>query len=259
MSVLITVLTKPGGPVTDLTANDFTVHAGKQQLKVTAAERATQPLSIELLVDNSQPQGMGGAMGDLRTALDHFIQVIRGGDPQAQIGMYNVAGQAIPVVKLDAPAADLDQAISHLFLLNEPTGALLEAIEDASRDLAERPPPRRAIVSVDFASAEATPDTALPGVGKAVGKCGATVWAISVANVTPESRKREAVLDTITHRSGGLRISMVRSSGLPDQLKAIANSLLSQYMIQFPRPSGQLEELKIDTPKGKALATMFAQ
>jgi hypothetical protein len=259
MSALVTVVTKASGPATDLTAKDFTVHTGKQPLPVTAAERATQPLSIELLVDNSQPQGMSAAMGDLRVALANFVKAIRAGEPDAQIGMYNFAGQAIPVVKLDAPAADLDHAIAQLFLIQQPTGPLLEAIEDASRDLAERPAPRRAIVSVDFASAESTPDTALGGVDKAVYQSGATVWAVSVADVVPESRKREVVLTAVTHHTGGLRISMVRSSGLPDQLKAIANSLLSQYTIHFARPSGELEELKIETPKGNALATMFAQ
>jgi hypothetical protein len=88
------------------------------------------------------------------------------------------------------------------------------------------------------------------------------VWAISVADPsrgTAQSRKREVVLGTIIPRTGGLRIPIVRSSGLPNQLKAIANSLVSQYMIQFVRPAGELEQLKIDTPKGMALATMFAQ
>lgn len=259
MSVLVTVVTKADGPATDLTAKDFTVHAGKQALQVTAAERATQPLSIELLVDNSQPQEMPGAMADLRIGLDTFVRTIRAGESDAQIGMYSFAGQAVPVVKLNAPAADLEQAISHLFLIQQPAGPLLEAIEDASRDLAERPAPRRAIVSIDFASAESTPDTAVPGVGTAVSQCGATVWAVSVADVTPESRKREVVLSAVTHRSGGQHISMVRSSGLPNQLKAIANSLLSQYTIQFARQSGPLPELKIETPKGKALPTMFAR
>ena len=259
MSVLVTVVTKADGPAADLTAKDFTIHAGKQALKVTAAERATQPLSIELLVDNSQPQGMAGAMSDLRIGLDNFVRTIRAGESDAQIGMYNFAGQAIPVVKLNAPAADLDQAISHLFLIQQPAGPLLEAIEDASRDLAERPAPRRAIVSINFASAESTPDTAVPGVETAVSRCGATVWAVSVADVSPESQTREAVLRAVTHRSGGLQISMVRSSGLPDQLKAIANSLLSQYTIQFARQSGALAELQIQTPKGKALPTMFAR
>jgi hypothetical protein len=258
MSALITVVTNASGPATNLTAKDFTVHSGKQALQVTAADHATQPLSIELLVDNSQPQGMAGAMADLRIGLDTFVKVIRAGESDAQIGMYTFAGQAIPMVKLNAPAPDLDQAISHLFLIQEPSGALLEAIEDASRDLGERPAPRRAIVSVDFASAEATPDTAVPGVGPAVARCGASVWAVSVADLTRESQKREVVLGAVIPRSGGLRISIVRSSGLPSQLKAIASSLLSQYAIQFARPAGELEELKIETPKGRALATMFA-
>ena len=259
MSALITVLAPAKGPVTDLTAKDFTVRSGKQKLEVTAADRATQPLSIQLLVDNSQPQGMSGAMADLRTGLQGFVQAIRAGESDAQIGMYSIAGQAIPVVKLGAPAADLDKAVSQLFLIQEPTSALLEGLEDASHDLAERPVPRRAIVSIDFASAESTPDTALGGIDKAVYQVGATVWAISVAGINPESPKRESVLAAVTRRTGGQRFSLVQASGLPNQLKAIANSLLSQYTIQFPRPSGDIQELTISTPKGKALATMFAR
>lgn len=259
MSALITVLAPAKGPVTDLTAKDFTVHEGKRAVEVTSAERATQELSIELLADNSQPSGMTSAMPDLRMALDGFVKTIRAAEPSAQIGLYTFAGQAIPVVKLNAPAADLEKAISQLFLVQEPTGPLLEALEDASHDLAERPAPRRAIVSIDFATAESTPDTAVPGVDKAVYQVAPTVWAVSVAAATAQSRKRDLVLSAVTHRTGGERISIINSSGLPNQLKMIANSLLSQYTIQFPRPSGDIEELTISTPKGKALATMFAR
>lgn len=259
MSALVTVLAPAKGPVTNLTAKDFTVHSGSRALEVTAAEHATQPLSIELLADNSQPMGMTSAMADLRMALDGFAKTIRAGEPDAQIGLYTFAGQAIPVVKLGAPAADLQKAISQLFLIQEPTGPLLEALEDASHDLAERPAPRRAIVSIDFATAESTPQSAMPDVDKHVYQVAPTVWAVSVAAAVAESRTRDLMLTAVTHRTGGARMSIINSSGLPNQLKIIANSLLSQYTIQFPRPSGDLEELTITTPKGKARATMFTR
>lgn len=259
MSALITVLAPASGPVTDLTPKDFTVHAGKRTLEVTAAEHATQPLSIELLVDNSQPTGIMAPTADLRSALQGFLQAIRAAEPDAQIGMYTFAGASIPSVKLGAPNADLDKAISLLAPAPQSSGALLLALEDASRDLASRPPPRRAIVSVDFASAESTPDTAVRNVPNTVYQSGATVWAVSLTGAVPEMPKRDSVLNMVTRKSGGQKISVMQASGLATQLKAIANGLLSQYTIQFPRPSGQLEELKIDTPKGKALATMFAQ
>lgn len=259
MLALITVLAPASGPVTDLSPKDFTVREGKRTIDVTAADLATQPLSIELLVDNSQPSGIPPPTADLRTALDGFVQAIRAGDPNAKIGMYLFAGASIPSVKLGAPAGDLDAAIAHLIPAPQPTGALIEALTDASHELAEQPAPRRAIVSIDVASAESTPDTAARNADKTVYQTGATVWAISVTSALKEMPKRDIVLEAVTRRTGGERLSIAQASGLPTQLKAIANSLLSQYTIQFARPSGQLQELAIQTPKGKALATMFAQ
>lgn len=259
-TILVTVLAPAKGPVTDLTAKDFKVLDGGQPVGIATAQRATLPLSVELIVENTQPTiGFMPPTRDLRAGLQAFVKAIRSGEPNAQIGMFTDAGSAVPVVDLAAPPADLDKAISRLAPSMQTSGVLLEAISDAGHALAKASGPRRAIVTVDFASPDETSDEVVQGIESAVFQVGASLWSISVAGTTPETPARDAVLNALTVASGGERQSINESLGLPDQLKAFANSLLSQYTLHFSQGVGDVKALKITTPKGKALVSNFIQ
>ena len=259
VSLLVTVLA-PKAPVTDLTAKDFNVRDGGQIVEVTAADHTTTPLSIELIVENTQPpMGVTPPTRDLRTSLQAFVKTIRAGSPDVQIGMFTDAGASVPAVNVGAPAADLDKAIDHLAPSPQTAGVLLESLVDASHALAKVPAPRRAIVTVDFAAPDPTSDTVLQSIESAVFQSGATLWSVSVSGTTAETPSRDAVLNALTVASGGHREAIVGSTGLQSQLKTIANSLMSQYTLRFARPAGDLKALKIETPKGKALVSSFMQ
>jgi hypothetical protein len=76
-----------------------------------------------------------------------------------------------------------------------------------------------------------------------------------------ETASRDAILNAIGPRSGGERIAIGSATGLQNQLKAVANSLLSQYVLQVPGlTTVDVKELKIDTDRGaKATPTSFVQ
>jgi hypothetical protein len=256
-TVLVTVLA-PKAPVTDLTAKDFKITAGGAPIEVTAADHATDPLWIEILADNAQPPiGVTAPTRDLRSALQAFAKAIRAGNPDAKIGLFTVGGPATEVVKNTASASDLDNAINHVAPGPSTNGSVLEGLVVAARALMTADAPRRAIVSIDFASPDEASDAVLQNIETSVFQSGATVWAVSVAGTTPETPSRDAVLNDLAKATGGQRETINASSALQYQLKVIANSLLSQYVVRLGQSVADVKSLKIETPKGKAFVSNF--
>ncbi|HYT74333.1 MAG TPA: hypothetical protein VEL79_06265 [Vicinamibacterales bacterium] len=261
-AVFATAVATAAGPIRDLSAKDFVVHEDKATREVVDAELATEPLSILLLVDTTQPPlGSTAPTLDLRTSLQTFVKMIRDGNPGAQFALTEIAGASVARTKFDAPPLDLDNAIQRLNPNIVSTAVMLEALADASRTIAEKPAPRRVIVTIDFGSHDTSAETTLNKVADDVHKSGASVWSVSVRGQGDETVARAAILNTVTLNSGGLRLTIVEPTGLVSQLKVIANSLLSQYTITFARQGGgALKNLKIDTTRGgKVLPTVFVR
>jgi hypothetical protein len=254
VSLLVTVVAPAQAPVTDLTAKDFTVQDGTHQIDVEAAEHATAPLAIVLIVENTQREESAAPRTQvLRTSLHAFVNTIRAGTADPQIGLFTDAGASVPVIGLTGSPVDLDNAINLLTTAKLRPGALIEAIADAAHVLREVPATRRAIVTVDFSAREPAPMAALETVGTAVLRSSATLWSVSVSGPAVGTPSRDAVLDAVSSATGGARTVMVGASGVEPQLRAIANSLLSQYTLRFVPPSGDPKSLRIRTPKGQAL------
>src|SRR5262249_6699048 len=112
--------------------------------------------------------------------------------------------------------------------------------------------------SMDFASPESTAMSVMQTIGSPVSQSLATLWSVSVTGSVPESPNRNTILDSLTSETGGARTMIVGASGLENQLKGIANSLLSQYTLHIAVPSGDPKLLRVETPKGKALVSTVA-
>jgi hypothetical protein len=258
----VTVVAPYSGALTNLTAKDFVVQGGKAE--VSDAQRATEPLSIVILVDSSKlPLNINPPIEDIRSGLKAFVQTIRTGEPHARMALYQVAGASVPMVKLGAPASDLDKATGMVAPGVDMGGAVMvEGIQDAAKILADEPAPRRAIVSIDFASADTFPDTQAGSVVKQVFPTGVGLFGILVRKTEQEPNTgRENVFNSIIKNNGGMRITIGEPAGLKDQLQLVANSLLSQYelTIKGVEPS-KAHDLKITTKDGaKVLMSVFAR
>lgn len=252
-TALVTVVAPATGPLKALTARDFVVHEDNAVREVTTAELATDPLSISLLVDIAQPPlGVPASTLELRASLANFVKTIKASSPDAEIALTEFGGAAIPTVAFGKPA-DLDKAIQRLTPEPRASSVMLEALVDASQAVGARPAPRRAIVSVDFNTAEGS--TIEPrNVNDALHKSGATIWAVSIyqagtdATVAP---RREGVLHDMTIANGGLHLTAFSAATLESMLQSVANSLLSQYTISFARAgSGTPKSIKGETTAG---------
>lgn len=246
---LVTVVAEAGGPLRDLTAKDFTVTEDGQKREVLSAELATDPMSIALLIDSTKPpMGAIPPTQDLRAAVAAFVKAMQAHNPGVRFALSEFGGAAVPKVPFDGKPGDLDSAIARLYPNQQESAVLLEALVDAGKLMGQQPPPRRAIVSVDFNSREGSDERTMKNAFEEVRKVGATVWAVSVRGTAQSSPMREEVLNKLVENNGGLRLMPVDAAGLEPNLKIIANSLASQYTVTFTRPDGS-------TPKTVLFAT----
>jgi hypothetical protein len=258
---LVNVIADASGPLRDLTAKDFIVTEDNKKREVVAAELSQDPLSIVLLVDSTQPpMGTVPPTQDLRSSLATFVKVVQAHNPGAQIAMSEFAGAAVPRVAFSAKPGELEAAIGRLFPNQQQQAVLLEALVDAGKQMGEQPPPRRAIVAVDFNSQEGSAERTMKAAADAVTKAGATLWSVSVrgtGNPNPTAN-REEVLNKVIQNNGGLRLMPVDAAGLMPNLKIVAHSLSSQYTVTFMREGNNPKALKFDTTRGaKAQLTMW--
>ena len=258
-TVFVTVVAPPSGALATLNAKDFVARGGE----IANAVHADEPLSIELIVDVSRPLvGVNPPIEELRTGLQAFVKAIRDGEPSARIGMIEVAGAAVPRVKLGEPAAALDKAVGSVAPGPDMGGAVLvEAVQEASGMLANEPAPRRAIVSVDFATSDPVPEGAVDRMAKDVYKTGVSLWAVSARGSAQETLSRESALNAIIKNNGGLRVVIVEATGLKTQLQMVAYSLLSQYELTIAGVDPQhVRDVKLSTASGaKVVPSLFAR
>jgi hypothetical protein len=232
-AILVTVLDRSGAALKDVRLADLTVREDGALRRVTEVKPATDPLTIALVVDTTSPPASGSEpTRELRAGLATFVKTIRDANPASRIGLWEFGGSGIQTVKFDAKAEDLPRRIQRLFPSLQPGGVLLEALVDASKELGKTGARRRAIVAVSFDSPE-TSAMDPSRVADAIGKSGASLWAISIQG---GPAIREVILDQVPPRTGGVRLTSVDASALESQLKRIADALVSQYEVTYVRP-----------------------
>jgi hypothetical protein len=264
-SILVTVLDQAGAPVKDAKPADLAVTEDGAVREVIDVKPAADPLTIALLIDTTTPtMGTNAPTQELRAGLLAFVKAIQGASPESQIGMWEFAGAGVQTVKFTPKTEDLTKRIQRMFPTKQSGGVLLEALVDASKELSKKAGHRRVIVSVSFNSPEVS--TIEPKlVAEAVGKAGVSFWAISIQSNASASTSsqgstptREVILDNVTRRTGGVRLTGVTATALEAQLKSIADALLSQYEVTYVRPEGAPNPEQIEPVSKRGATTLMA-
>ena len=216
----------------------FVVREDGRAVEVLRASRATQPIDLAILVDNSQAASQ--YITDLRTAIQAFAErMIKGGHHVAIIGL---ADRPTVLVDYTTDPAQAAKGVGRIFAQPGSGTTLLDAINDTSRGLQKRDGDRRVIVVI---TTEGT-DFSTPNHERAVEAIEASGAGFNALVITrrggqdmstDEARSRALVLDQGPRVSGGRYTQLLSSMALKGELDQVATDLENQYQVVYARPA----------------------
>ncbi len=142
-TLFVSAVDKDGEPVSGLEPDAFVVREDGVRREVLRVSRATEPIDIALLVDNS-----AAARDDitfLREGLSKFVAKMATGN---NIAVVALADRPTILVDYTNDTKRLSDAVGRLFSMSQSGMTLLDAIIETSQGLGRRETPRAVIVPV---------------------------------------------------------------------------------------------------------------
>lgn len=243
-AMFVSVLDKDGAPVPGLTPADFVVREDGVSREVLRVEKATEPITLALLVDTSQ--AATPYIANIRRALKTFVKRLGGKNPIA-LTVFGERPSIFTDYTLDVPA--LEKGVDRLFPVSGSGSYLLQAVEEIHRGLSKRDFDRAVILAITAGGPEFSErhyDEVVPKLRES----GSTFDAIVFSAVAPNlsdvgQRNRELFLDAATRATGGDRFSLLSSMALDDALTRLADELTNQYRVTYFRPDALIPPQKI--------------
>jgi len=240
----VSVLDAGGKHVAGVGPSDLIVREDGVAREILRVRRATEPVDIALLVDNSI--AMTQAITDLRRALQAFAKAI---DARNPLALVTVADRPTIAQNYTLDRGQVLQAVERVFAQPGSGTYLLDAIVEASRGIEKRGSRRAAIVIVTGEGKEFS-NTHHQQVLEALEASHAAMHAVVVEEAGDETTDEEGVqrglaLDLGTKDSGGRRALLLTSMALPDEMTSIANELNEQYLVTYGRPETLIPPEKI--------------
>ena len=237
-------------PITGLGTDAFNVREDSARREVLRVTPATSPMSIAILVDNSQ--AATPTIADLRKALSSFARAIEGIGPVSIIG---VADRPTILRDYTSDQKQLQEGVGKVFAMPGSGATLLDAIVETSQGLAKRDTDRAAIVIVTGENREYS-NRHYQDVLAALGKSGAMMHALVLtgpggSQLNDEARNRASVLDLGPKASGGTRADVLTSQAFEVKLQELAAILKSQHRVVYARPQTLIPPEKVEVSATK--------
>jgi hypothetical protein len=265
VSVLyVSAVGRGGSPVDNLTTTDVVLKEGGNAREIVKVERATEPMQVAIIIDDS-------GTGIFRYAVGKFVDQLLG---RAHFAIRRVVGQVQTVVDYTSDVEQLRNAVLSLKVIPETPkgGQVVEAVFQAARELQSREAQRPVIVVLTDTEAEYS---SLPAehVLDQLRESGATLYVISIAKAqgrmtlpgsapapvlpgaqSPVEKPSDLlerqidvnrVLGDGPRQSGGRRAEINGSAGPIPALQEIAEELNHQYRITYIIPAGGKLDQKI--------------
>jgi len=245
-AMYVSVLDDKGVPATDLTADQFVVREDGIRREVLRVRRATNPIDIALLIDNSQ--AVTPFTQDLRLALASFVEQM---SKKNSIALITFADRPTIITDYTTDPTRLTRGTQRVFSQQGSGSYLLDAIVEVCLGIKRRQPERAAIVAVLTEGPEFSNlnyQVVLDSLRGSGAKFDALVVSIGQAAdvLSDESRNRAIVLDQGTGLAGGRRVDLLSGMGLGDGLKRMASELSNQYLVTYSRPESLIPPEKIE-------------
>ena len=248
-TLFVSALDKDGKPIEGLGPDAFVVREDGNRREVLRVSRATEPIDVALLVDNSE-----AATDDivfLRNALSAFVARLA---PKNQIAVITLADR--PTIRVDYTndAPRLAKAVGGLFPMPMSGMTLLDGVTEVARGLARRETPRAVIVPVVTDGTEFT-NTYHRDVVSALRGAKAALHLVTIGQFLYSeehgTRERSFLLELGPAESGGQRITMLTAMGLDKAMSRLATELLSQYKVVYSRPQSLIAPEKVSVSSAR--------
>jgi VWFA-related protein len=241
---------KTFAPVLNASPDSIAIREDGARREILRMTRATTPMPIAVVVDNSQ--AMAPAVSDLRKALASFLKTVEGIGPTA---IFTVADRPTVLQEYTTETKTLVDAAARLFHAPSSGATLLDTLADVSRGLSKRDADRAAIVVITGENTEYG-NLHYANVLDRLRESEAMLYAVVLVNpngstATDEARNRATVLDRGPRESGGMRIDVLTSMAIEPQLKVIAEMLTSQHRVTYARPEALIKPERVQVSAAK--------
>jgi len=239
------VVDAKGEPVTGLGADAFRVREDGNVREVLSAGPATEPLTLALLVDDSQ--AITSATQFIREATDTFIKQLAG---KADIALVTFGERPTILVDYTSDQKKLLDGAKRIFARPGAGAYLMEALVEVSRGLQKREAARPVIVVLRMDNDTEFSNRHYDNVLTELAAGGAALHEVSLGqpgnSLADENRNRDQVMAWGTERTGGRRDNVLALTGAADRMKQVANELINQYVVTYARPERLIPPEKIE-------------
>ena len=233
------VVDKNGEPVSGLGPDEFLVREDGVRREVLRVSRATEPMAIAVLVDNSA--AAEDDIRNIREGLTKFVQQMRAENDIALIGL----GDRPTIIQDYTRNGELLNAGIGRYFAQPGSGMMfLDAIVDVSRGLARRSEPRASMVAILTDGTEFS-NLHYNKVLESLKESGAALHALTIgafsSSMSDALRNRAQVLDAGPRQSGGQRQTLLTSMAVTAALEKLGRELSNQYKVVYGRPESLIQ------------------
>lgn len=257
-NVYVSVSDAKGEPAPGLTAEDFRVREDGTAREVLKAGPASEPLSVALLVDDSQVTQAATQM--IREAVDAFIAALAG---TGEMTIVTFGERPTIVVDYTSDQKKLQDGAKRIFPRAGAGAYLMDAIVDVSRGLQKREAKRPVIAVLMMDNDVEFSNRHYDNVLGELAKGGAALHVVSLGqpsgSLSDEIRNRDQVVALGTDRTGGRRDNVLALTAAAPRMRQLAAELRHQYVVTYSRPETLIPPEKIEVTVSKPGLTARAR
>ena len=232
-TLFVSAVNDKGETVDGLGPDAFVVREDGRRREILRVSRATEPLDVALMVDNSQ--AAADEVVFLREGLTRFVAAM---GEQHRIALIALAERPTAVVQYTTDKKQLTTATGRLFSIAGSGMTLLDGLFETSRGLRKRDSVRAAFVPVVTDGTEFTNRYA-KDVIRELRESGAALHAVTIGRFLYSDehpvRERSFLVDDGPKATGGQRIQLLVANSLGDVMDRLARELSSQYKVVYGR------------------------
>ena len=253
-TLFISAVDDKGEPVEGLGPDAFVIRENGQRREVLRVSRATEPIDIALLVDNST--AAEAEITFFRDALSKFVAAMAADN---RIALVALADRPTVFVEYTNDPARLAAGIGRLFAMASSGMTLLDGVFETARGLQKREGPRAVIIPVITDGVEFT-NMYSRDVARSLRSAGAALHAVLVGRFAHSEehgiRERSFFLDDGPRATGGQRMTLLAPHALTASMQRLARELSAQYKVVYGRPDSLYQSDDYEVTSARPGVTM---